>query len=67
MTKAEISTIKHLTIDLAKETFDQDFGDYDKNDNEYLQQKERLDGYCEGVKDALKILKTLNTHKKKKG
>jgi len=56
MTKEELDAIRRLTIGQAKETFSQDFGDYDEWDDEYISEKAKLDGYCEGVEDVLRII-----------
>ena len=59
MTKEEINVIKQLTIGQAKETFKQDFGYLDEEDTDYINEKLKLDSYCEGVEDVLKILDKL--------
>ena len=59
MTKEEINAIKQLTIEQAKETFEQDYGYLDKEDMDYVNEKVKLDSYCEGVEDVLKILDKL--------
>lgn len=56
MTTDELNAIRYLTIDLAKETFKQDYGSYDEEDDDYIREKSALDSYCEGVEDVLKIL-----------
>jgi len=60
MTKEELDAIRQLTIEQAKETFNQDFGNYDDEyDSTYLKENSKLDGYCQGVEDVLKILKEI--------
>lgn len=56
MTKEMANAIRRLTINQAKKVFEQDFGDYDVDDDDYILEKEKLDAYCEGVEDVLKIL-----------
>lgn len=60
MTDEVINAIRILTIEQAKETFNQDFGNYDDEyDITYLKEKSKLDGYCEGAEDVFKILKRI--------
>ena len=57
MTEEVLDAIRQLTIDQAKEVFEQDYGDYDKEDIDYIKARNSLDGYCNGVKDVLRILR----------
>ncbi len=49
---------------MAKETFKQDYGSYDKEDDDYIREKSALDSYCEGVEDVLKILENMKQEPK---
>lgn len=57
MREEVLDAIRQLTIDQAKEVFEEDYGDYDKDDIEYIKARNSLDGYCNGVKDVLRILR----------
>lgn len=56
MTRDKIKVIRQLLIESAKLTFESDYGGYDKEDDDYICEKEKLKSYCEGVEDVLKIL-----------
>ena len=56
MTTDYISVIKQLTIGQAKETFFQEYSYMDVEDEEYINEKDKLDSYCEGVEDVIKII-----------
>jgi hypothetical protein len=56
MTREKIKAIRQLTIESAKQTFESDYGEYDKEDDDYVREKEKLESYCEGVEDVLRIL-----------
>lgn len=57
MREEVLDAIRQLTIDQAKEVFEQDYEDYDERDIDYIKAKNSLDGYCDGVNDVLKILR----------
>lgn len=57
MTEEVLDAIRQLTIDQAKEVFEQDYGDYDKEDIDYIEARNSLDGYYNGVEDVLRILR----------
>lgn len=56
MTTDYISVIKKLTIGQAKETFLEEHSYMDTEDEEYINDKDKLDSYCEGVEDVIKII-----------
>jgi hypothetical protein len=60
MREEVLDAIRQLTIDQAKEVFEQDYEDYDKGDIDYIKAKISLDGYCDGVNDVLKILRGIS-------
>ncbi len=59
MNEDKIKKIRQLTVGQARETFSQDYGSYDKEDDTYIEEKMKLDSYCEGVEDVLRILSKL--------
>lgn len=59
MTREELKSIRQLTIESAKQTFESDYSGYDKKDDDYIREKDKLESYCEGVEDVLKILNNL--------
>lgn len=56
MTTDYIGVIKELTIGQAKETFLENHSYMNTEDEEYINDKDKLDSYCEGVKDVIKII-----------
>lgn len=60
MREEVLDAIRQLTIDQAKQVFEEDYGDYDKEDIEYIKARNSLDGYCNGVKDVLRILRGIS-------
>lgn len=57
MTTDYISVIKELTIGQVKKTFLEDYSYMDTEDEEYINEKDKLDSYCEGVEDVIRIIK----------
>ena len=61
-----IKALKGLTIGQATETFRSDYGSFDDEDTEKIAARKKLDAYCEGVNDVLKILEGLDVVERSK-